>query len=482
MLQLDTTTPLCEDALADAAGRVQVPTYDRSQLSCSVVHIGVGCFHRAHQAVYFDEIAQRGISSEWGITGFGLRNPEFKRALDAQDTLYTVVKRSAESDRGRVVGSIRRTVFVPEEPVAALAALTAAETKLVTLTITGDGYVRPVSGRSAPGTVFELIGAALAARRREGTAPFTVLSCDNLADNGDAARRATLAASGDSELARWIESHVAFPKSVVDRITPATTDDTRALVARRFGIDDRWPVVCEPFAHWVIEDDFCNERPPLDLVGAQFVSDVDTYGRAKRRMLNGGHSALGYVGYLLGHRTTDGAMADPMVVEFIRKLLDDEVIPLLLRPAGLDLADYRRQLLERFANPRLADPLQRLCGRGSTKVPEYLLPSLVEARASGRPFELLALALAAWLRYLRGFDIDGERIAIRDERLETLRPLARAGGSDPRPLLSVRSVFGDLVEDEFAVATIERALRAIDADGLERTVARYLDARDPVAA
>jgi mannitol-1-phosphate/altronate dehydrogenase len=309
-----------------------------------------------------------------------------------------------------------------------------------------------------------------------------VLSCDNLPDNGDAARRATVAACTDPGLAQWVERCVAFPLCVVDRITPQTTDETRALVARMFGIHDRWPVACETFSHWVIEDEFCNERPPLDRVGAQFVANVRDYGLVKRRLLNGGHSALGYVGYLLGHRTTDGAMADPLMATYMDRILEREIAPLLVEPRGIDLTEYRRTLLLRFANPRLADPLARLCGRGSTKVAAYLLPSLREARADDRPFALLALAIAAWLRYLRGCDLRGRPIEIKDEHAETLRQLARAGGDNPRRVLSVRAIFGDLAEDDVAVDAIARALGEISAVGLARTVSRYTATTEAVPA
>ncbi len=469
--------PLADATLGAHRGRVRVPAYDRSVITPSVVHIGVGGFHRAHQAVYLDELAQRGITTDWGIVGVGLRRRDMKDALAPQDHLYTVVERGAGEDRARVVGTLLGCLFGPEEPAAVHAALSDPRTRLVTLTITGSAYhPRPGSGSSHVASAFDYLSEALDQRRREGLAPFTVLSCDNLPENGAAARTATLAAARrrNELLAGWIARNVAFPSSVVDRITPETTKATRDLVARRFGIADRWPVVTEPFTQWVIEDAFCNERPPLEELGVRFVADVRPYAHVKKRMLNGGHCALGYLGCLLGHHTTDAAMADPLVRRYMEGLLADEIEPLLPAVAGLDLAEYRGTLLDRFANPNLGDQLARLCGRGSTKMPAYLLPSLRDARRRGRPHKLLVLAVASWLRYLRGVDLAGEAIAIRDDRLHELKPPALAGGDDPLPLLSVRSIFGTLGDDLTVVDSIEQALQEMRRDGLRATLERHL--------
>jgi mannitol 2-dehydrogenase len=477
---LTAPTPLTDNALAGLAHRAALPSYDRTRLSPGVVHIGVGGFHRAHQAVYLDDVAERGISSEWGIVGVSFRRAAAKAALAPQDHLYTVVERGGETDSARVVGALSRCLYVGEDRAAVRAALRSPQTRLVTLTITGDGYrdIRPSSGG-----VFDFLAEALEARMGRGVRPFTILSCDNLAENGTAARDATLrvADARSAHLARWISDHVAFPGSVVDRITPQSDADTCAYVARRFGIRDRAPVVTEPFSQWIVEDEFCNERPPLDEVGVRFVADTRGYSLAKRRMLNGGHSALGYVGYLLGHRTTDAAMEDPLVAGYIDRLLADEVAP-LLAGCGLDLDEYRGSLVHRFGNRRLADPLARLCGRGSTKVPAYLLPSLAEACEQGRPVELLALALAAWIRYLRGVDLSGAAIEVADERLRELRPLVMAGQVDPRPILAhptLRFVAG---QDPRVANAIEAALESIARDGLRATVQRQAVATGALAA
>jgi mannitol-1-phosphate/altronate dehydrogenase len=478
-----TSIPLADATLGAHRGRLRVPGYDRRALAPSVVHIGVGGFHRAHQAVYLDDLAERGVSTGWGILGVSMRTRGTKDALAPQDHLYTVVERGDGAGGARVVGSLRGCLFEPDEPAAVRAALADPRTRVVSLTVTGAPYEERADASGSP---FELLSEALDARRRAGVAPFTVLSCDNVPDNGAAARDATVAAAGrrDEVLASWIARNVAFPSCVVDRITPETTEATRELVAQRYGVGDRCPVVAEPFRQWVIEDSFGGERPPLEEVGVRFVTDVRPYELAKKRMLNGGHSVLGYVGQLLGHVTTDGAMADPLIALYMRRLLAHEVQPVVPEVPGLSLREYRATLLARFANAELGDPLARLAGRGSTKMPAYLLPSLADARRSGRPHELLSLAVAAWLLHLRGRGPAGERLDVRDARIGELRPLALAGGGDPRPVMAVRDVFGSLGSDPAVVASVRAALRALSRDGVRTTVRAYAagEAEEAVAA
>jgi len=484
--------PLTNATLGDHADRISVPSYDRAALTPAIVHIGVGGFHRAHQAVYLDQLAERGITTDWGVIGVALRRPDMKDALDPQDGLFTVVERGEEDD-ARVVGSIVAMLHAPRQPEAVLDALTDPRTRIVTLTITGNGYhvdtetgeleddddVRADLAEPArPTTALGYLTEALQRRRDAGTPPFTVLSCDNVPDNGTTACRAVLAFAQrrDADLAGWIEREVAFPSTMVDRITPETSDEAHDLVGG-FGVEDRWPVVTEPFSQWIVEDRFCNGRPPLEEVGVQFVDDVEPYERMKKRLLNGSHSALGYVGYLLGHRDTAGAMADPLVRRYLERLMGAEIAPLLPPVPGIDLGEYRETLLERFSNDKVGDQLARLCGRGSTKVPAYLLPSIVEARQQGRPHELLTLAVAAWVRYLSGVDLEGREIAIKDARLDELQPLAVEGGTDPEPLMAESRVFGWLADDPMLVRSVARVLEAVDRDGLEATVESYLDAQ-----
>jgi fructuronate reductase/mannitol 2-dehydrogenase len=471
------------------ADHVLVPGYHRAALTPAVVHLGVGGFHRAHQAVYLDDLARTGETG-WGETGVGLRSPAMRDALVPQDCLYTVVERSGSGDAARVVGSMTRYLYAPDDPEAVLAVLADARTRLVTLTITGGGYPVGEDGSfdatqvgddlarpERPETAFGYLVEALRRRRQAGLPAFTVLSCDNVPDNGAVTRAATLglAAARDRSLATWIDGHASFPASMVDRITPATEDRDRDLVADQFGIRDRSPVITEPFTQWVIEDNFCHGRPPLDRVGVRFVDDVTPYKLMKTRLLNASHSALGYLGYLVGDYTTSSeAMANPVIADYLAALMREEITGLLPDVPGVDLPAYQRTVLERFANPRISDQLTRLCGRGSTKMPAYLLPSLMAAMAAGRPTALLTLAVAGWCRYLQGRDLAGNPIEIRDARRDVLQSLAVGKDGDPRPLLGVRDIFGRLGDHPEFVRNLQSAIRDLDDYGSAATIAEYL--------
>jgi fructuronate reductase/mannitol 2-dehydrogenase len=468
---------------------MKVPGYRRDRLTSGVVHFGVGNFHRAHQAVYFDDLANLGLT-RWGITGIGFRTTRIRAALPPQDLLYTVLEQGATGSQARVVGALRRYIFAPERPARVLAALSAPRTRLVTLTLTGDGYPydpaaglvldddlrRDLADPTRPSTAFGYLVAGLDQRRRSGERGLTVLSCDNRPDSAVAARAVVLALAElrDPALARWIEDQVSFPDSMVDRITPATDDTHRRQVAEQLGVRDRWPVVTEPFTQWVIEDAFVRARPPLDHVGAQFVADVAPYTQVKTRLLNGTHCALGYLGTVAGFTDTGEAMADPLMRSYVGGLMADEVAPLLRSDARIDLSDYRRTVVERLSNPFLVDPLSRLAGRASTKAPAYLLPSLLEAAEQGRPHDLLALAVAAWFRCLRGTDLEGRPVDLADARAAELRERALAGGADPRPLLNLTDVFGALGQHAEVVATLQRVLRSLDEQGWRATVSATL--------
>lgn len=481
--------PLNPRTLRSHAPHVAVPTYDRTRLAPGVVHLSVGAFHRSHQAVYFDELAQLNCGEGWAVTGVGLRRASLKRALHAQDGLYTVVSRGPDGNSARVIGVRTRYLFAPHERAAVLAALVDRRTRLVTLTITGNGYnidaetgtfaagepdvlhdlVNPGRPQSALGLLVE----ALRLRRQAGLRPFTVLSCDNMPGNGATARAAVvgMAALNDPALAEWIDAHGSFPGSMVDRITPRTTSADLTLVERQFGICDRAPVVAEPFMQWVVEDDFCDARPSLEEVGVQFVRDVRPYSLAKTRLLNASHSALGYIGTLAGCSRLDEVMAEEVFATYVQRMMDDEVVPLL--PAvDVDLLAYTATLRDRLANPVIADYLSRLCRNGSTKVPGHLLPSIREARALGRPRGLLTLAVAAWCRYLRGEDERGRSIEMDDPHAQRLRALALLGGDDPRPLLSHQATFGSLGACSDFVDEVARDLRELAAVGVRAVAAR----------
>jgi mannitol-1-phosphate/altronate dehydrogenase len=471
--------PLAEENLSELAERVSLPTYDRSELTPAVVHIGVGGFHRAHQAVYFDELANRGIT-DWGVVGVGISRPEMAEVLSAQDNLFTVVERGVEDSSARVVGSIIDYLLLTEDPDAVRDRLSDPQTRLVTLTITADGY--QVGEDESPDGIFAILLDGLDSRHRAGHPPFTVLSCDNLSDAGAAARQAVLTLAGrrDPELAGWIEQNASFPGSMVDRITPSTSPEDRDGIEDEFSVADRWPVITEPFAQWVIEDSFCDGRPPLEQAGARFVDDVAPYKLIKSRLLNGIHCALGYLGSLAGYRTTDEAMTDPVLAQFIEELMREEIAPLLPADiAGMELEPYLDSVLERLRNPAIGDQLSRLSRRGSTKMGDYLLPSVREATEQNRPHRLLTLAVAGWIRYARGTDLAGAAIEVQDARAEELRALSEGFSDDPSLLGGFSDCFGELCHDDRFLAALRFWIESLDRDGLTSTLAAAIAAATP---
>jgi len=454
--------------------KLVVPGYERQRVTSGIVHIGVGGFHRAHEAVYTDDLLMQGLANEWGICGVGLRPEDqaMRDALLSQDCLYTLVTRDADGDNARVIGSLVRYVFAPDDKEVVLAMLASPQTHIVSLTITEGGYGLDAAGN--PGPVFALLADALQVRRSAGTAAFTVLSCDNLPGNGDAAKRALLAAVSNPDLAQWIEQNTASPNSMVDRITPQTTDADRELVRNEFGIDDVWPVVCEPFKQWIIEDKFSDGRPPWEKVGVQFVPDVAPYESMKLSLLNGSHFALAYLGFLAGFQTVPEVMADPDFRLFIQRLMDDEIAPLLPPVPGIDLADYKTTLLHRFDNPAIKDQISRLCQNGSGKFPQYLLPSLRRASEQGTPCRLLTLALAGWMRYLTGVDEQGNSYAIDDPRAAELTALAVESRRHCRPLLYVTDIFGDLGQSQKFVGGLSAHLSKLSISGVRVALSHAL--------
>ena len=482
--------PLCDETLDRHAARIGVPQYRRASLLPGVVHLGVGSFHRSHQAVYFDDLAGLGERA-WGVVGIGFRRARMLRALAPQDGLYTLVTRGTEGVDARAIGVMTRYLHSPRQPEEVVLTLSDERVALVTLTITADGYhahrrLTPVKSSTGPlvlSTALDHLVEGLDLRRRSGVAPFTVLSCDNQPDNGAVARSAVLSVADarDPELASWIAECVAFPNSMVDRITPSTTPADVEYVAERFGVRDRWPVITEPFSQWVIEDRFCNVRPPLDRVGVRFVADVAPYALMKTRLLNATHCAIGYLGALAGLRRADQVMSDPVFHAYVTSLMD-EVTPLLPAVPGVDLGAYKETLQRRLANVELADDLARLCRAGSAKVPAHLLSSITEARDRGSDHRFLTLAVAAWMRFLRGTDRRGRALALDDPMGEHLQTLALAGGSDPRALLAERSVFGDLGQDDDLVASLAEALAGLETRDPRALIAAYLRPRENLAA
>lgn len=489
--------PLSDATLRLHSRRIEVPTYDRSSLQRGVVHIGAGNFHRAHQAVYFDDLACAG-NTDWGVTGVSLHSPDASDLLSTQDGLYTVVERGHDNPTARVVGSIGSIHYAPNDGAAVRAALADPQTRIVSLTITSNGYfldsvthefdadnpeVRAdLTATDSYATAWPYLVEALDHRRRNGIAPFTVLCCDNLPDNTPAARTAlvSFAALKDPGLASWIDANVAFPATMVDRITPRTSKSEREFVERTFGVADKWPVVTEPHSQWIIEDSFSNGRPPLDEVGVEFVTDVSDHKTVKTRLLNGTHIAMACLGTLAGYQGTDEAMNDQVFFGYIEQLMRDEVQPLLPVVSGMNNAAYRETLLSRLSNPQMSDQLSRLARRGSSKIASFVLPSLEEAIAADRPHNLLMLAIAGWARYLRGYDMQGRSFQIDDPEAERFTTLANMDNADA---LLTHEMFAELRQVPNFTERFVEMVNEIDEYGVMPTLRRALgdDARELVS-
>jgi fructuronate reductase len=406
---------LCNQHLNKLPATVQRPHYDRGQVVPAIVHLGVGAFHRAHQAVMTDAVLASGDLS-WGIVGAGLVTAGTKDALAPQDGLYTLVERAAGSEQLQVIGSIVEVLGGAANLGLVLARMCDARTRIVSLTVTEKGYyLDPASGQlqlqapaiqadlanpSAPKTILGLIVEALRHRKAKGIAPFTVLSCDNLPSNGKTAKAAVLAFARevDGDLAAWIEANVSFPCSMVDRITPATTDADRAYVDAQLGMTDAWPIVTEQFVQWVIEDNFTMGRPDWTLGGAVFSNEIEAWEDMKLRCLNGAHSTLAYLGQLTGRETVSEAMQLPLITDLLDKLWA-EVLEVLHAPAGVNPQDYVEQLKKRFCNPALKHRTAQIAMDGSQKLPQRLLATLHERIAAGLPSPALATAIAGWMHF-----------------------------------------------------------------------------------
>jgi fructuronate reductase len=447
------TARLSNAALAALPASVARPRYDRAGIRTGIVHLGIGAFHRAHQAVYLDDVLASG-DERWGIAAVSLRSPDTRDALALQDGLYTVAVRGADGTAFRVIGSVREVLVAPESVEAVLARMTDPAVAIVSLTITEKGYCRAADGgldlahpairadlvnRTAPRSAIGLLARAIEQRRAAGTAPFTMLSCDNLPSNGRVLHRLVeeYAAAVSSDLAAFVRDEVASPATMVDRIVPATTDADRAAVAAALGATDAWPVTTEPFTQWVIEDRFPSGRPAFETVGAEMVAEVRPYEEMKLRLLNGSHSALAYLGSLAGLETVADAIATPALHAYTTALMGD-ASETLAGIAATDVLRYRASLLTRFANPALRHRLIQIAMDGSQKLPQRLLEAARERLMRGAPIARHALAVAAWI----SFASRGEKL--NDPLAEAIAEAARKG---PAALLALKAIFGELGGD-----------------------------------
>ena len=432
---------------------VGVPGYDRAKLSPGIIHFGVGNFHRAHQAVYLDDLFAAGRDHDWAIVGAGVReyDIDMRAKLGAQDWLTTVVQQEAHATSVRVTGSMIDFVK-PFDVEAMLAALSRPQIRIVSLTVTEGGYcIDPATQKfdprhpeiaydaahfDAPKSAFGLIAAGLKRRRAAGVAPFTVMSCDNIPGNGHVCENAVagLAELADPELAAWIRANVAFPNSMVDRITPATTDRERAILKDRYDVEDNWPVFCEEFRQWVVEDRFPAGRPALETVGVTFTKDVAPYELMKIRILNGGHAAIAYPAGLLDIHFVHEAMEDKQIATFLETLTKREILSVVPPPPGVVLEAYRSKVAERFANPKIGDTISRLCLDGSNRQPKFILPTVVDRVKAGESVAGLALVSALWCRYCYGESESGKVIPPNDPSWERLQQAARVGARRPERL------------------------------------------------
>ena len=481
--------------LASIGPHIHRPGYDRTRVTPGIAHLGVGNFHRAHQAFYVDRVLADPRQHEWGILGIGVQDTEAERdkaaAMAAQEGLYTLTICPPDGPPSvRLVGAIVEYRHAPDDPEAVLARLADPGVRIVSLTITEGGYNLDAAGRfrldnpdvahdlagAPPRSVFGLVTEALHRRRNAGAGPFTVLSCDNLMHNGRTARTAFLgfARARDPGLADWIERHVSFPNSMVDGIAPAVTPADAAHLRQQSGADDRIPVFREDFTQWVLEDDFCAGRPDLAAAGAQFTEAVDPYELVKLRMLNAGHSMIALPTMLLGHALVHEAMADDAVASLLEQFLARDAAPHLTAPPGMQPSDYATLILKRFANPAIRDQVARIAGQSSAKLPVFLLATTRAVLEGTHSSVRIAFLLACFAEYLRGHDDNDATYPVAEPLLtEADWTLARA--HDAGAFLRMSPFDGwDLARYPDFLTEVAGIRRAIASEGTRQTLRAVL--------
>ncbi|MCX5569967.1 mannitol dehydrogenase family protein [Kaistia nematophila] len=470
-----------------------VPTYDRAALKAGILHFGLGNFHRAHQAVYLNDLFQSGQGHDWAIIGASVREADapIQQKLKGQHWLTTVVEQEADRASATITGAMIDYI-APGDTAAILARLRDPAIRIVSLTITEGGYyidpatqafdanhpdiAHDATHPDAPRTTFGLILAGLVHRRDNGIAPFTVMSCDNIPGNGHVTENAIagLAEKIDPALARWVRDTVAFPNSMVDRITPATTERERDILARDFDIDDAWPVFCESFRQWVLEDQFPAGRPALEAVGVQFVPDVAPYEHMKIRILNGGHATIAYPASLLGIHFVHEAMEDEQIARFLAKVEADDIVPIVPPVPDTDLGAYFALCQRRFGNPKIGDTNRRLAHDGANRQPKFIIPSAADNLAAGRDAPGLALVSALWCRYCFGTTDAGAPVEPNDPSWDRLKETARQAKDDPQAWLAMRDIYGDVGANPRFAANFARALNSLWTNGVRATLESYL--------
>ncbi len=484
---------LSNDNLGAIAAKAAVPRYDRSELKAGILHFGIGNFHKAHQAVYVDDLFATGRDHDWAIIGAGVMPADeaMCEILGKQDYLTTVVEQEANKSTARVTGPMIGMIR-PSDRAGLMATLADPAIRIVSLTITEGGYfIGPATGKfdpanaaiaadgtnpDNPSTVFGLIVAGLMARRAKGIQPFTVMSCDNIPHNGAVTRNAVagLARLSDAGLADWIEAHVAFPNGMVDRITPATGDRERQIARDEFGVDDAWPVFCEDFKQWVLEDNFPAGRPALETVGVQFVPDVTPYEHMKIRILNGGHAIIAYPAGLMDIHFVHEAMEHPLIKAFLDKVENKEIIPILPPVPNTSLNDYYALIVRRFSNPKIGDTVRRLCLDGSNRQPKFIVPSIADNLADGNGIEGLALESALWCRYCYGVTDSGAKIEPNDPNWDRLQAQSRLAKDNRLAWLGMTDIYGDVGKSDVFSRAFDGWLGMLWAKGTKATLEHYL--------
>jgi mannitol 2-dehydrogenase len=472
---------------------VPVPRYGRADLRAGILHFGVGNFHRAHLQVYLDRLMNAGRDRDFAILGAGVTPYDVKMrdALSSQDWLSTVVEQSADRSQARVTG-VMTDFLPPMDTRAIVSALSNPDIRIVSLTVTEGGYfVNPATGTfdpshpaivadarnpADPKSVFGLMLAGLKARRAAGVAPFTVMSCDNVPHNGKVCRDAVagLAEAQDPAFADWVRGNVAFPNAMVDRIAPATSDRERTITRDTFGIDDAWPVFCEDFIQWVVEDNFPAGRPAFEEVGAEFVSDVTPWEMMKIRILNGGHAIIAYPSGLMDIHFVHEGMEDPLVRAFLQKVEREEVIPVVPPVPGTDIEGYFQLVERRCLNPKIGDTIRRLCLDGSNRQPKFIIPTIADRLKAGKGIEGLALESALWCRYCFGTTDSGAVIEPNDPNWDRLTATAKAAKSNSAAWLAMGDIYGAVGTNAVVAEAFARQLNALWKDGTRATLTRYL--------
>jgi len=482
---------LSNAVLSQLPNDVLVPRYDRSKVTPGILHLGVGAFHRSHQALTIDTLISQGMAQDWGIIGVGLLESDRRMsdALKPQDCLYTLITKHPDGQiHYQVIGSIIEYLYAPESPAAVLARLVDPAIRIVSLTITEGGYsfdrvtgefdpatpgvAEDLQGSPHPISAFGFIVEGLRLRRANGTPAFTIQSCDNIQGNGEVAKKMIIefAKRKDLELAEWISENVAFPNSMVDRITPVTATADIELASRKLGVEDQWPVPCEPFFQWVVEDHFPTGRPPFEQADVQMVSDVMPYELMKLRLLNASHQGLCYFGHLSGYTYVHEVMADPLIVTLLRRYMDEEASPTLSPVPGVDLAKYKNQLIERFSNSQVLDTVARLAAESSDRIPKWLLPVVREQLKKKGPVALSAAIVASWARYDEAIDEKGDPIIVVDPLRDELVAIARTQRKNPTAFIQNAKLFGDLGSNPAFVEPYLAVLKSLHLNGAQKTL------------